>query len=70
MDGIKMDEEGNVLLSHYEGRLYRVSLSGEVTKLLDLPDSRCADFDIILERNLIIIPALDSNKVMAYQLKK
>lgn len=70
MDGIKLDENGNYLFSHYEGRIYRVIPGAQITKLLDVPNSRCADFDYIPEKNLIIIPTLDDGKVMAYQLSK
>jgi sugar lactone lactonase YvrE len=70
MDGIKIDKDGNYLISHWEGRLYRVTPSGEVTKLLDTsaPDLRCADFDYIAARDLIIVPTMDGGVVKAYRI--
>ena len=35
IDGIESDANGNLLVSHFEGRLFRVTPAGEVTKLLD-----------------------------------
>jgi len=70
MDGIKMDEFGNYLISHYEGRIYRVTPSGEATKLLYLQGTRCADFDYIAEKSLLIIPTLDANELFVYKYER
>jgi hypothetical protein len=70
MDGIRVGEDGNLLISHYEGRLYRVSPSGEATTLLYVQDSRCADFEYVPEKNLVIVPGLEANKVVAYEFGK
>lgn len=71
MDGIKIDKDGNYLISHWEGRLYRVTPSGEVTKLLDTsaPGSKCADFDYIADHDLVIVPTMDGGLVKAYKLE-
>jgi len=71
IDGIKVDENGNYLVSHWEGRIYRVTPSGEVTKLLDtsVPGLYCADFDYIPEKNFFAIPTFFENSIMAYHLK-
>jgi sugar lactone lactonase YvrE len=70
IDGIKVDGSGNYLVSHWEGRLYRVTPSGDVTKLLDTsaPEIKCADFDYIPDRDLVIVPTMDSGSVKAYEL--
>ena len=72
IDGIKTDKDGNYLVSHYEGKLYRITPSGEVTKLLDtsVPQFRTADFEYIIEKNLFIIPSLQGDRVTTYRLKK
>ena len=70
IDGIKMDKNGNFLVAIYRGgRLYRVSPSGQITKLLHSPDTYCADFDYIAEHNLIVIPSLTGYKIHTYEYK-
>jgi sugar lactone lactonase YvrE len=70
MDGIKIDTQGNFLITHYEGRIYRVTPSGQVINLLYDPNTRCADFDYIPNQNLLIIPSLEGNSIMAYKMIK
>jgi sugar lactone lactonase YvrE len=69
MDGIKVDQQGNYLISHYEGRIYRVTPEGKFTKLLYVQGTRCADFDYLAEKSLLIIPALEANELTAYKLE-
>jgi len=69
MDGIKVDQHGNYLISHFEGRIYRVTPDGQFTKLLYVQGTRCADFDYIAEKSMLIIPALEANEMTAYKLK-
>ena len=70
IDGIRSDEDGNLLVSHYEGRLYCISPEGEVTKLLDtsVPEINIADFEYIPEKDLIIIPTFFDRRVTCYRL--
>jgi sugar lactone lactonase YvrE len=70
MDGIKVDQNGNYLISHYEGRIYRVTPDGQFTKLLYVQVEKCADFEFIPEKNLLIIPTLETSELMGYQLSK
>lgn len=69
IDGVKSDKDGNFLVSHWQGKLYRVTQEGKITKLLDTtaPEINEADFEYILEKNLIIIPTFFDNRVIAYQ---
>ena len=69
IDGIQSDTQGNLIVSHWEGKIYRVSPNGEVTKILDLsvPKTNTADFAYLEERGLIVIPTFTSNRVLAYQ---
>ena len=70
MDGIKVDHHGNYLISHYEGRIYRVTPDGQFTNLLYVQDTRCADFDYIAGKDILIIPTLEANELMAYKIAK
>ncbi len=70
IDGIKVDKNGDYLVSHWEGRIFRVTPSGDVTKILDIsvPGIYCADFEYVQERNLLIIPTFYDYRVIAYQI--
>jgi len=70
LDGIRTDKHGNYLVSHWRGRIYRVTPEGEVTLLMDttVPGYYSADFEYIPEKDLLIIPTFFENRVMAYRL--
>jgi sugar lactone lactonase YvrE len=70
IDGIRVDNAGNYLVSHWEGQLYRITPGGEITELLDLlPEGlNIADFEYIKDQRLIVIPTFLGNKIVAYKL--
>lgn len=70
LDGVVGDSRGNILISHNEGRLYRVTPAGEVTKLIDTTviGIPIADFTLVPQKNLIIIPAFTGNRITAWRL--
>lgn len=71
IDGIK--KSGNdYIVSHYEGNLYNVTKTGEITELLNTRKEQinCADFEYIENEKMLFIPALTNNKVFAYSYKK
>ncbi len=69
LDGIEDGGDGNLLVSHFEGRLYRVSFDGKVEKLLDTsgPGMRCANFAHIPGSNLLAVPTFEGNRVVLYR---
>lgn len=70
IDGIRVDNEGHYLVSHWEGKVYRVSPTGTVVELLDTTQAglNCADFEFIKDDNLLVIPTFMGNKLVAYRL--
>lgn len=62
-----MDKQTNIMLSHYEGRIFRINAEGKTVVLLNLPESRCADFEYIADKNLLVIPTLEESTVIAYK---
>jgi sugar lactone lactonase YvrE len=70
IDGIKTDEDGNYIVSQTEGRVYRISPAGELTKLLDTStlELYAADFEYIAGKHLLVIPTFVDNGVVAYEL--
>jgi sugar lactone lactonase YvrE len=71
IDGIRSARNGVLIVSHSEGKVYRISPAGEVQKMLDtsVPEINSADFEFVERQNMLVIPTLVDNKVMAYQLQ-
>jgi len=70
IDGIRVDESGDYLVSHWEGQVYVISPSGKIVEVLDdLPAGlNTADFEYLPERHLLIVPTFMGNSVVAYRL--
>ncbi len=69
IDGIESDEKGNILVSNFNGKVYLVSPEGQKTLLLDstAPRQYCANFAYIPGKNLLIIPTLSDNRIIAFK---
>jgi hypothetical protein len=67
LDGVSNGPDGSWLVSHNEGRLFRVGEKGEVTLLLDLTVTgvNIADFAYIRDRNMIVFPTFYDGRVSA-----
>jgi sugar lactone lactonase YvrE len=70
IDGIESDREGNLLVSHNEGRLFRVSPDGRITTILDTTALRMniADFSYATGKNMIVFPTFTDSRVAAFRL--
>ena len=70
IDGISSDGEGNLLVSHNEGRLFRVSPVGRVTTILDTTALRMnmADFAYDPGRKMVVSPTFTDSRVAAFRL--
>jgi sugar lactone lactonase YvrE len=70
IDGIASDQEGNLLVSHNEGRLFRISPDGRATTILDTTALRMnmADFAYDSRRNMIVFPTFTDSRVAAFRL--
>ena len=71
IDGIRLDNNGNYLVSLWHGKIFRVSKEGEVILILNscTPEIYSADFEYIKEKNLLIVPTFYGNTVVAYKLE-
>ena len=69
VDGIETDEKGNILVSDFNGKVYSVSPEGKKSLLLDstAPKHYCANFAYIQGKNLLIIPTLSDNRIIAFK---
>ena len=70
IDGIRVDRDGNYLVSHWEGRLYRIAPDGSIVKLLDttVPTTHSADFEYVESQNLLVIPNFMEDRITGYRL--
>jgi len=70
IDGVRSDASGNLLVSHWEGRVLRIAPDGTVTKLLDtsVVEEQCADFEVVPEHGLLVIPTFLGGRVLAYRI--
>ncbi len=70
IDGIASDREGNILVSHNEGRLFKVSADGRATKILDTTAQgmNMADFAYDPGRNMVVFPTFTDNRAAAFRL--
>jgi sugar lactone lactonase YvrE len=69
IDGIALDRNGNFLVSHNEGRLFRITPDGRVTTILDTTALRMniADFCYASGRNMVVIPTYLGGYVTAFR---
>jgi len=70
IDGVSSDAAGNLLVSHNEGKLYRIAPSGEIEKLADTtgPGVSAADFAYSADRGLLAVPTFVDDRVVLYRL--
>jgi len=70
VDGIRVDDAGNYIVSHWEGQTYVVSPQGEVVEVIDTMGAGVnqADFEYIRAANLLVVPTFLGNRVIAYRL--
>jgi len=70
IDGIEADDKGHIWISHNQGRLYRITADGVITKMLDSTNKGIpmANFLIIPHKNLIVIPTFIDNRILIYRL--
>ena len=69
IDGIRVDNQGRMLVSHWEGQTYVITDDGQLTRVLDTMPERLntADFEFIADEGLLIIPTFLGNRVVAYR---
>jgi len=70
IDGLRIDKNGNYLVSLWHGKVFRVTPGGSVTKILDTTTTgkHIADFEYIQKNGMLVIPTFFGNTVSAYQL--
>jgi hypothetical protein len=70
IDGIETDGQGHIWISHNQGRLYRITAEGVITKMLDSTNKGIpiANFLIIPHKNLIVVPTFIDNRILIYRL--
>ena len=71
VDGLAAEGNGNILVSLNEGRLFRVSPSGQVVKILDtsVVQMNLADFAFIPGTRTAVFPTYLDGRVVAYAIR-
>ncbi len=69
IDGIRIDNNGNYLVSKWGGQIFRITPEGEVVEILNgFPGKfNTADFEYIAAKNLMIIPTFTADKLICYK---
>ncbi|MGB8951467.1 MAG: SMP-30/gluconolactonase/LRE family protein [Candidatus Aminicenantales bacterium] len=69
VDGIETDENGNILVSDFNGKIFLVRPEGQISLLLDstAPKQYCANFAYVAGENLLIVPTLADNRIIAFK---
>ena len=72
IDGIESDRQGNLLVSHNEGRLFRIAPDGRVETILDTTalGMNIADFTYVPGRNMVVFPTFTDGRVAAFRLAR
>jgi len=70
IDGIRVDNDGNYLVSHWAGQVYSITPDGQVVEILDTMTERLntADFEFVRDRELLVIPTFLGNRLVAYRI--
>jgi len=69
LDGVESDgNNGYYVTDWIAGKLYQINKKGNATLLLEL-EQGMADLEVILEQNLILLPMMKNDKVLAYKIK-
>lgn len=71
IDGIEPDGRGNVLVALGEGKLFRVTPSGQAVKVLDTtgPGLQLGDITYVPEKGLLVVPRVYYGSVAAYLMR-
>ncbi len=67
IDGLATLGGGEYLVSHNEGRLFRVTADGRATKLIDTTVVGWPMADFTLVKGLVILPTFTDNRVVAFR---
>lgn len=70
IDGIRIDNNGDYLVSHWEGKIFRITQQGDITEIFDarLEGYNAADFEFSGETSTLVIPTFLGDKVVALKL--
>ena len=68
IDGLEPLADGSVLVTHNEGRLFRITPDGGLEKLVDTSviERNLADLEVVPERDLVLVPTYLDGALVAY----
>lgn len=70
-DGITIVNDSDLIVSRWQGEVYYVKPDGSASKILDVKaeHKNTADLFFLREKQLLVIPTFNGNRVMGYALK-
>ena len=69
LDGVESDgKDGYYVTDWMTGKLFQINSNGEATLLLEL-EQGMADHEVLTGQKLIVLPMMNSDKVLAYKIK-
>lgn len=71
IDGVEPLADGSLLVTHNEGRLYRISPTGDVDKLVDTSvlERNLADLEVVPDEDLVLVPTYIDGSLIGYHLR-
>lgn len=71
-DGLEAYDTNSYLVSGFDGQLYLIRADGKKILCFDTSQDqlKAADIDFIRSKNLILVPTMTGNKIMAYRVEK
>jgi sugar lactone lactonase YvrE len=69
IDGLEPLADGTLLVTHNEGRLFRVATDGSIDKLIDTTviERNLADLEIVPAQDLVLVPTYIDGSLVAYR---
>ena len=69
IDGLQVTADGEIFFSVHSGYIYRVNNSGKAEEVVNTISTQLtqADFEIIEDKRLIVVPGLYSNSIQTYK---
>lgn len=69
LDGVESDDNGNYYVTDWmAGKLLLINQNGTANQLLQL-EQGMADLEVINNKQMIVLPMMNSNKLLAYRIK-
>lgn len=72
IDGVQTDRNGDFIVSHWEGRVLKITPAGGIEKILDttLENRNCADLAYVAGKDQFFVPTFIDGRVMGFEVTR